>query len=45
MTEKQFELEMKKRYGKLGPQQMIDVLKEFGEETKDQDVAKGYLMA
>ena len=35
MTEKQFELEMKKRFGKLGPPQMIEVIKEFGVEIKD----------
>ena len=45
MTEKQFELEMRKRYGKLQPSQMIEVIKEFAEETRDQDVATGYLMA
>ena len=45
LTDKQIELEMKKRYGKLGPAQMIEVIKEFKEETRDQDVAQGYLKA
>lgn len=35
MTEKQFELEMKKRYGKLGPAQMVEVIKEFDADIKD----------